>query len=182
MSLLSAVQPAGTAHWYCVHTKPRAEAQALEHLQRQAFECLLLRIQRNVLRGGRRQHVVEPLFPRYLFLRANPELQSLAAVRSTRGALGLVRFANLPGIVPQSLIDCLQRDADAQGVIVQADSRPQPGDNVTVITGTLAGLCGVYSQARGDQRAIVLLQLLGGAQRVLLPQESLQKCEAAKLT
>ena len=32
--------------WYCVHTKPRAEAQALEHLQRQGFECLLPRLQR----------------------------------------------------------------------------------------------------------------------------------------
>ena len=91
MTAQAAVQPGESAHWYCVHTKPRAEALALEHLQRQAFECLLPRIQHSVLRGGRRQRVVEPLFPRYLFLRANPEQQSLAAVRSTRGALGLVR-------------------------------------------------------------------------------------------
>ena len=177
-----AVQRNQTAHWYCVHTKPRAEAQALEHLQRQAFECLLPRIQQSVLRGGRRQRVVEPLFPRYLFLRANPEQQSLAAVRSTRGALGLVRFANLPGIVPQSLIDGLHRDTDAQGVIVQADAHPQPGDAVTVMTGALAGLRGVYWQMRGDQRAEVLLQLLGGAQRVLLAQESLQKAGPAQLS
>jgi len=181
MTAQAAVQPGESAHWYCVHTKPRAEALALEHLQRQAFECLLPRIQHSVLRGGRRQRVVEPLFPRYLFLRANPELQSLAAVRSTRGALGLVRFANLPGIVPQSLIDCLHRDSDAQGVIVHTDTRPQPGDGVTVIAGALAGLRGVYAQMRGDQRAEVLLHLLGGAQRVLLPQESLQKAEPAAL-
>ena len=182
MTAQAAVQLSATMHWYCVHTKPRAEVQALEHLQRQAFECLLPRIQHSVLRGGRRLRVIEPLFPRYLFLRANPAQQSLASVRSTRGALGLVRFANLPGIVPLSLIEQLHRDTDAQGVIVQTDPSPQPGDDVIVIAGALAGLRGVYSQARGDQRAVVLLQLLGGAQRVLLPQESLQKCEAAKLS
>jgi len=42
-------------------------------------------------------------------------------------------------------------------------------------------LRGVYAQMRGDQRAEVLLHLLGGAQRVLLPQESLQKAEPAAL-
>ena len=66
--------------WYCVHTKPRAEALALEHLQRQAFECLLPRIQHSVLRGGRRLRVIEPLFPRYLFLRANPAQPSLSLI------------------------------------------------------------------------------------------------------
>ena len=61
------------------------------------------------------------------------------------------------------------------------DARPQPGDGVTVIAGALAGLRGVYAQMRGDQRAEVLLHLLGGAQRWLLPQESLQKAEPAAL-
>ena len=43
--------------WYCVHTRPRAEAQAREHLQRQGFEVFLPRLRRSVLRGGRRQAV-----------------------------------------------------------------------------------------------------------------------------
>ena len=65
---------------------------------------------------------------------------------------------------------------------MQADAHPQPGDAVTVIAGALAGLRGVYWQMRGDQRAEVLLQLLGGAQRVLLAQESLQKAGPAQLS
>ena len=37
--------------WYCVQTKPRTEARALENLERQAFECLLPRIRRDPRAG-----------------------------------------------------------------------------------------------------------------------------------
>nr|WP_295383498.1 transcription termination/antitermination NusG family protein [Pseudoxanthomonas sp.] len=160
--------------WYCVHTKPRAEAQALEHLRRQGFECLLPRLQRAVLRSGRRQTVVEALFPRYLFLRADAEATSLAPVRSTKGAVGLVRTAGLPATVPHEFIERLQADANADGLITLPERRLLPGERVAITDGPLAGLQGIYSQAQGEQRALVLLELLGGAQSVVLPNYVLE--------
>lgn len=167
------------ARWYCIHTKPRAEQQAFEHLQRQAFECFLPRIARTVIKAGRRQSVVEPLFPRYLFLRANTAHQSLAPIRSTRGALGVVRFANQPGEVPQDLIERLQHDAGHEGVITVPETTPKRGDTVTVLTGVFAGLRGLYAELCGQHRAIVLLQLLGGTQRVVLPLDELHIAQPA---
>lgn len=161
-------------HWYCVHTKPRAEAQALEHLQRQGFECLLPRLQRTVLRNGRRQTVVEALFPRYLFLRADAEATSLAPVRSTKGTVGLVRTAGLPATVPDDFIERLQADANADGLITLPERRLLPGERVAITDGPLAGLQGIYTQAQGEQRALVLLELLGGAQSVALPNYVLE--------
>lgn len=161
-------------HWYCVHTKPRAEARALEHLQRQGFECLLPRLQRRVLRNGRRQMVVEALFPRYLFLRADAEATSLASVRSTKGAVGLVRTAGLPATVPDELIERLQSDANADGLITLPKRELLPGERVAITHGPLAGLQGIYTQAQGEQRALVLLVLLGGANRVTLPNYVLE--------
>src|SRR5690606_247840 len=148
--------------WYCVHTRPRAEAQALEHLQRQGFECFLPRLQRSVLRGGRRQTVVEALFPRYLFLRADADTTSLAPVRSTRGAVGLVRTAGEPAIVPGEFIERLQADANADGLITLPERRLLPGERVAITEGPLAGLQGIYTQAQSEQRALVLLDILGG--------------------
>lgn len=171
--------PVGSARWYCVHSKPRSEAVALQNLQRQGFECLLPRIARDEVRAGRRRTLIEPLFPGYLFLRADPARQSLAPVRSTVGALGLVRFGNQPGEVPQRLIERICADADADGLIVPARDKLQPGDAVDVRWGAFAGLRGVYLQPRGEQRAIVLLELLGSVQRVLLPCDDLQKLPAA---
>lgn len=166
--------------WYCVHTRPRAEAQALEHLQRQGFECLLPRLQRKLLRNGRRQTVVEALFPRYLFLRADADSTSLAPVRSTRGAIGLVRTAGEPATVPDALIETLCADADADGLIVIPERRLLPGERVTVTEGPLAGLQGIYTQAQSEQRALVLLDILGREQSVALPVYLLEPTRAAR--
>lgn len=160
--------------WYCVHTKPRAEAQALAQLQRQGFECFLPRLHRSAMRGGRRRTVVEALFPRYLFLRADAEATSLAPVRSTRGAVGLVRTAGEPATVPEDFIEHLQADADAEGLITLPERRLMPGERVAITEGPLAGLQGIYSQAQSEQRALVLLDILGGAQSVALPHYVLE--------
>lgn len=161
--------------WYCIQTKPRAEAIALEHLQRQGFECLLPRLRLRRLIARRLHERIEPLFPRYLFLAADPTTQSLAPIRSTRGVLGLVRFANEPAEVPAALIARLRADADATGVVDDHRQQPRPGDQVLILGGPLTGLHALYAQADGADRAIVLLQILGRDQRLVLPIEMLCK-------
>lgn len=166
-------------YWFCVQTRPRSEAQAQEHLQRQGFHCMLPRLRRTVLRGGRRKTVLEPLFPRYLFLCADPDVTSLAPVRSTRGAVGLVRTAGLPATVPDELIERLRADADSNGVVTLPDRRLHPGERITITDGPLAGLQGLYAKAQGEHRALVLLEILGGTQGVTLPINLLQPAGAA---
>lgn len=163
-------------HWYCVHTKPRAEARALEHLQRQQFECLLPRIRRPApaARLPRQKTVVEPLFPRYLFLQADPSSQSLAPIRSTCGVIGLVRFGGRPAQVGKAIIARLRQDAGIDGVIEPAPIMFQPGDVVRITEGPFLGLSAVYTQASGEQRALVLLNLLGSECHVQVPVETLQ--------
>lgn len=159
--------------WYCVHTRPRAEAQALEHLQRQGFEVFLPRLARTVVRGGRRQAVREPLFPRYLFLRADADVTSLAPVRSTRGAVDLVRTAGVPACVPDEFMERLRAEADADGVITLPEPGFQPGETVTITDGPLAGLQGLVARADGEHRVSVLIELLGGRQELLLSRHAL---------
>lgn len=169
------------ANWYCVQTKPRAEAVALEQLERQRYHCLLPRIRRVVVasRTRPRKTVVEALFPRYLFLSADPSTQSLAPIRSTIGVIGLVRFAGQPARVDEAIIARLSRDAGVDGVIEPTPFQPAPGDRVQVMEGPFAGLMGVYAQANGEARAIVLLQLLGSQRAVRVPMDSLQAAAGA---
>lgn len=170
--------------WYCVQTKPRTEARALENLERQAFECLLPRIRRPapVARLRRQKTVVEPLFPRYLFLRADPHAQSLAPIRSTTGVIGLVRFANQPAQVPDDIVARLRLDADPEGVIEPVRAEFRPGDPVRIVDGPFLGLPAVYAQASGEQRTIVLLQLLGSERKIMLPRDALQAMAAGLAT
>lgn len=174
-----APESAADLHWYCVHTKPRSEAVALENLQRQGFRCFLPRIRRSRVTSGRRCSVDEALFPRYLFLQADAACQNLASVRSTRGAVGLVRFANTPSVVPDGLVTRLQQDAGEGGVIILQDIPLRHGDSVQVETGAFSGLQGVYLKACGDNRALVLLEFLGGTRRVQIDLEQLHRSSVA---
>src|SRR4051812_8030711 len=81
-------------HWYLVHTKPRQERVALENLERQGFQCYLPTLPSERLRQGLLALSLEPLFPRYLFIRLGEggSARSWMPIRSTRGVSRLVSF------------------------------------------------------------------------------------------
>ncbi len=90
--------------WYVVSCKPRQELQAQENLRRQGFEVYLPRLKVRQRRRDRWVESVQVLFPRYLFVHVDRAAQSTASIRSTRGAVGLVRFGGEPATVPNRVI------------------------------------------------------------------------------
>lgn len=165
------------ARWYVVQTKPRSEAQAEEHLRRQSFETYLPWLTHAKRRRGRWTQVTDPLFPGYLFLRADPETQDLSTVRSTRGVVGLVRFGGGPPTpVPDALIDALRAMEDPEAGVHRADgSGLKTGDEVVVLDGALAGLRGIYQAASGEERAIILAEMLGKLSRIQVDVHLIEK-------
>ncbi|HCJ30844.1 MAG TPA: transcription/translation regulatory transformer protein RfaH, partial [Pseudomonas sp.] len=77
--------------WYLVQCRVRQDERAEENLTRQGYECLRPTITRERLLRGRRQSVVESLFPGYLFIRLGAEAD-WGPLRSTRGVLRVVGF------------------------------------------------------------------------------------------
>lgn len=149
--------------WFAIYTKPRQEHVALVNLERQSFECFLpmamnpyqRRSTRNAIRG-------EPLFPRYLFLNALPEVQNLATVRSTRGVVGLVRAGLELITVPEYIIAGLKTRMDRDTGLIALDPVPlKRGDNVRIFDGPLVGLEGVLKEHRSQTRSVLLLKMLG---------------------
>ena len=160
--------------WYAVTTKPRSEALAEEHLRRQGYECLLPRVRRVVRSAGGLKARVESLFPNYLFLRADTERVSLAPVRSTRGATGLVRFGGEPVRVPEAVIAGIRQRIDAGDGLVRLDAPDfEPGQAARVTEGALAGWEGVFLAREGHDRVRLLVELLGRATEVVLPRSQL---------
>lgn len=152
-----------TAHWFAVFCKPRQERRAREQLENQGFHCYLpLAHNPFQRRRGRRAGGSEPLFPRYLFLNAIPGQHNLAAVRSTRGALDLVRTGPSPVIVPDAIVEGLRRREDPDsGLISLEPDRLETGDRVRVFDGPFAGAEGVLQAHSGEARSLVLLEVLG---------------------
>lgn len=147
-------------HWYLIHTKPRQEKCALENLERQGYSCYLPVRPVEQLRQGVLRISDDPLFPRYLFIQLGhgESAKSWGPIRSTKGVGRMVCFGAEPAKVDSDLIQQL-RVLEAQ-----AKSAPQklfvPGEKVRMTEGAWAGVEGVYQITDGEQRALVLIEIL----------------------
>lgn len=157
-------------HWYVVQAKPRRESIAEGNLQRQCYVTYLPKIRLRKRRRDRWTNVVEPLFPCYLFIRVDTGAQSLSPVRSTVGVANLVRFGHLLRPVPDAVIDYLKaRESDGTGLRTDDAWPHRPGDAVRVLAGPFAGLEGIYHERVQENRALLLLELLGRLNTVTVP-------------
>ena len=156
------MQP-GRSNWFAVVTKPRQEQIALENLQRQGFECFLPMAENPYQRRSKKQRrIVEPLFPRYLFLKAIASHQNLGPVRSTKGVLNMVRFGMELAVVPETVIHAIKACAEKDsGLIKIKPVAIKIGDKVRVFDGPLAGINGVVQETSSKNRALILMNLLG---------------------
>lgn len=164
-------------NWYAVYTKPRQEQVALLNLERQAFECYLPMVEifgQN--RTARSKVRNEPLFPRYLFLNADPQQQSLDVIRSTRGASGLVRAGCELIKIPEAVISGLKaRMHSASGLIPLDPTGLNSGDKVRVCDGPFTALEGVFKEPQGQARSLLLLDILGREAAVNIDARLLQR-------
>jgi len=151
------------ARWYAVYTKPRQEQVALVNLENQGFECFLpMALNPYQKVSKRNEDRTEPLFPRYLFLRAVAQVQNLAAVRSTRGVVTLVRAGTELVRVPEAIVNDLLARRDPETDLIALDPVAlEVGDRVRVFDGPFAGAEGILQQRSGDRRSLLLMSLLG---------------------
>lgn len=157
--------------WYLAYTKPRQESVAELNLGRQGFEVYLPMFR--TLKRGAAEPVLEPMFPRYLFVRPRTDAQSLGVVRSTRGVLTLIRFGQELGCVPSSVVERIRAFEDARrAASVSELSALRAGQKVVVADGPFKGLEGLV-QSVSSKRVVVLLELLGRLAQVGLAHQVL---------
>jgi len=159
--------------WYLIHTKPSAEGVAQVNLERQGYEIYMPRLLQSRLWRRRRHERIVPLFPRYLFLRLREGCQPLAPVRSSVGVSGVVRFGSRYAVVADDVIGMLRSRADPLTGLhrLTSPTRLASGDAVRLAAGPFDGLEGVFERADGDERAVVLLKLLGHETPVRVPAD-----------
>lgn len=154
--------------WYLIYTKARRERTALEHLSRQGYEAYLPRIRVRRRVGGRLTRPVEPLFPRYLFLRLSDTTDDWGPVRSTVGVSRLIRFGASPARLPDAFVAALKAREDADGLQVRPAPALRSGQPIRIIDGPLGGLEAIYHAESGSERVVVLLQVAERLVRVEL--------------
>jgi transcriptional antiterminator RfaH len=159
-------------HWHLLMTKPREDERAEQHLLNQGYEIFRPLLKRYSIKGGKQVPVTEPLFPRYIFINLDDVLSNWSKLRSTRGVAKLVKFTDMPAIVPQVLIDGLKCKCGDSGILDTTEEKPfvySGGDSVEVITGSFKGTQAIIKEQKGEDRVLLLLSLLGKEQTVEIP-------------
>ena len=162
----------GTSHsgkcWYLIYAKPRQEKTAVDNLLRQAYEVYFPQIQVTRNRNSVRKVTIEPLFPRYLFIRLDAHTDNWAPIRSTLGVTALVRFGAEPARVPDAFVDYLKSRQNAEGLHEWAQPALQIGSRARVVSGPLAGYEGILIAKSGHERVVILMDMVHGQLRANL--------------
>lgn len=147
-------------NWYLAYCKAREEARAEAHLKNQGVEAYYPMVEIEKIRRGKRVKVREPMFPNYLFIYADLEQVLPVSIRSTRGIARIIQFGSEWTKISPRLIYQLMSQDDSDEAREMFATLPQSGDKVVIASGPFQGLEAIYQEPDGDQRAILLLNLI----------------------
>jgi len=154
-------------YWAVAMTKSSSEHLAQYHLEQQGFEVFLPKFLSKI----GKEIKIKVLFPRYIFVKI--ELQ-WSKINGTRGVTRLIMYESKPAIVPDRIIENLMKRRDSKGLIALPE---QPkfamGEKVRVVNRSMDGYIGIYDGMRPNDRARVLLELLGQVVPVELDERDL---------
>jgi len=152
----------------------RGAAGAELHLANQGYHIFRPLARVRGRRNGKAVDRVESLFPRYLFIELEAGTDNWAPIRSTRGVSGIVRFGQQPAPVPNGVIQELrERITDGAGTIdLRPHQRMRPNQPVRIESGPFAGYEALFQAARGEDRVLVLLEVMQHSQRLTLASDA----------
>jgi len=159
--------------WYVVRTKVRQEHEALNQLSRQNFVCFYPRMLVRRKRNHRYVHMVEAMFKNYLFVKLDLSLHNIAPIRSTRGVQGLVRFGGKLVPVPAAIIRALKSRVDENQIYINDAEQFNRGQKVVLELGSFAGLEAIFCESKGENRALLLINLLGRMQQIEVSMDNI---------
>ncbi|MCL7945156.1 transcription/translation regulatory transformer protein RfaH [Marinobacter sp. ATCH36] len=155
--------------WYALQHKPAQGDRALAHLQNQDIVCFYPKVTVEKIRAGKRTKKLEPLFPGYLFVNLEQTDPQWAKLRSTRGVIRVVSFANKPAGIPDDVIQHVKDSLDA----VAEQGGIKPGQQVELDDGPFKGISAIFQAYDGEERAIVLISFMQKQQTVKVPLSAL---------
>jgi transcriptional antiterminator RfaH len=152
----------------CVRSNPRSDRLAAESVAGAGFETF---VPRTRIRAGPKWRTVS-LFPLYFFARIESQWK---AIERAQGVHAVIRFGERPARVPDAEIAWLMSRSDPDGLIRLTSPRRRSGNRaangngarfasdvpVTVMDGPFHGFHGLTVDMSGEERVVILLELLG---------------------
>ncbi|MDC0344874.1 transcription/translation regulatory transformer protein RfaH [Alphaproteobacteria bacterium] len=162
--------------WYVVYTQPMKEALAAQELLQQGFEAFLPQFQKERRHARKVTTVLSPLFPRYLFVKMDLTKDQWRRINGTRGVVQIIANGSKPTPVPQGLIESLQSQRNEQGFLALGSLITfVQGESLQITEGAFKDQEAIFERMDGEQRAQLLLRILGRETRISLPVEQVER-------
>lgn len=190
-----------TLRWFVVQTRAGQERAVSRAIEKIEIEVFLPTFKRTISVGRRREDVIRPLFPLYLFAAFDVGGSAWSGILRTHGVTTIIGVNRRPGMhmqvyrnmpicngqyaetppipVPDRVVTALKQAAILGGghiPIMSEQTAPLPRlvprQVVRVIEGPFDGFRGLVDQDQ-KRRVWVLLDILGKERRTLIPREAL---------
>lgn len=166
-----------TERWHVVYCHARKEFVAKEHLLNQSFDVYVPSFKKLVRHAGSMREVVAPLFPRYLFVRFDSDMDLWRSIRYTRGVINLI--AHKDGTLQylsNSIIQGIRASEDNDGLVsLAALDHFKAGDDVRILEGVFKGHIAKYQKMTDQQRVEILINFLNKDVLLQMPTHAVEK-------
>lgn len=151
--------------WYLIKTKPRQEQVAIINLKNQNYNvyCPTAVINnKNVA-----------LFPGYLFIHLDSNLDNWSPIKSTKGVINFVRFGLSYAKLADSVIDFIKSNEITTIEKIKNLNSFKPNDSVQITEGVFKNCMAIFKSFKSHDRVILLMKLMGQEQTINIEKTSL---------
>jgi len=114
------------------------------------------------------------LVPGYLFIRLDCIHDNWLPIRSTRGVIQIVRFNDFPLPVADGIIEQIRRRMESQPI---REPYLTSGERVVITDGSFSGIEAIFVASDGDERVMLLLNILQSERTLSFPIDSVRKLD-----
>ena len=153
--------------WFIAQIKPNSYHIAIQNLERQGFETFLPKME--ITQRQKNKFLVKNVyvFPGYMFVCFDPHIITWSKINSTYGVSKILAFNNKPSEISSDLILELKTRYDINSNLTKKD-KLQKGDSIKFYTGPFADLIAKVESIDENNRIWVLMESMGGHQRLKL--------------
>lgn len=171
----------GARAWYAAWTKSHCERSVAQQLSAKGFEVFLPEMGTWSRAAGEPRLVSVPMFPGYLFVRAEMDKHQYVEVLKARGLVRVLGDGwNRLAAIPDAEVAAIQRLVDA-ALPVLPHAHLAHGARVAVVSGPLAGVEGIFIQdGQHKGRLVLSIDLLGRSVAVEVDCTAVVPCSIRK--
>ncbi|OMP79333.1 transcription termination/antitermination protein NusG [[Flexibacter] sp. ATCC 35208] len=158
--------------WYVIYVMPRHEKKIASILKTRGITFFLPMTKNLRTWNGRKRYVELPLFPSYIFV--SPEnVSEYYELLNINSVINYVKFGNEIAVVSEIVIDNIRLLEMQHAEMEVSSARFDPGRQVVIKEGTLAGCKAEVVEVKGKEKIIVRVNLLRRNVLINLPSEYL---------